>query len=191
MASAYSYFRFAYWLDWSEELAETWHEITLDSYVVDIRRVKKTKEHGYAKAVAEVCKYALKFSDLSLENTWEAFLTLKGKRLTGSFGSMYGVKIPEKLDDMPLDELPYMEMFYRFVFGERSYYDLEITKDVKPNKRNEEGWTRSFDEARRPNDLWRRYVKSWSEDVAGARARSHGTTATKLNKQAYLSIQDL
>ena len=126
------------WID-QEELAETWHEITLDSYVVDIRRVKKTKEHGYAKAVAEVCKYALKFSDLSLENTWEAFLTLKGKRLTGSFGSMYGVKIPEKLDDMPLDELPYMEMFYRFVFGERSYYDLEITKDVKPNKRNEEG----------------------------------------------------
>ena len=93
------------WID-QEELAETWHEITLDSYVVDIRRVKKTKEHGYAKAVAEVCKYALKFSDLSLENTWEAFLTLKGKRLTGSFGSMYGVKIPEKLDDMPLDELP-------------------------------------------------------------------------------------
>ena len=126
------------WID-QEELAETWHEITLDSYVVAIRRVKKTKEHAYAKAVADVCKYALKFSDLSLENTWEAFLTLKGKRLTGSFGSMYGVKIPEKLDDMPLDALPYMEMFYRFVFGERSYYDLEITKDVKPNKRNEEG----------------------------------------------------
>ena len=120
------------WID-QEELAETWHEITLDSYIVDIRRVKKTKEHGYAKAVAEVCKYALKFSDLSLENTWEAFLTLKGKRLTGSFGSMYGVKIPEKLDDMPLEELPYIEMFYRFVFGEKhSYYDLEITKDVKP-----------------------------------------------------------
>ena len=53
---------------------------------------------------------------------------------------MYGVKIPEKLDDMPLDELPYMEMLYRFVFGEkRSYYDLQVTKDVKPNKRNEEG----------------------------------------------------
>ena len=60
-------------------------------------------------------------------------MTLKGKRLTGSFGSMYGVKIPEKLDDMPLEELPYIEMFYRFVFGEKhSYYDLEITKDVKP-----------------------------------------------------------
>ena len=104
------------WID-QEELAETWHDITLDSYIVDIRRVKKTKEHGYSKAVAEVCKYALKFGDLSVENTWDAFLTLKGKRLTGSFGSMHGVKIPDKAtDDMPLEELPYLEMFYRFVF---------------------------------------------------------------------------
>ena len=53
----------------------------------------KTKEHGYAKGVAEVCKYALKFSDLSMENTFHAFLTLKGKRLTGSFGSMHGLKM--------------------------------------------------------------------------------------------------
>src|SRR5690606_1369639 len=112
---------------------ETWHDITLDSYIVAIRRVKKTKEHGYSKAVAEVCKYALKFGDLSAENTWDAFLTLKGKRLTGSFGSMHGVKIPDKAtDDMPLEELPYLEMFYRFVFDKKSYYNLEITKDVKP-----------------------------------------------------------
>ena len=62
-----------------------------------------------------------------------SLLTLKGKRLTGSFGSMHGVKIPEKLtDDMPLEELPYLEMFYRFVFDKKSYYNLEITKDVKP-----------------------------------------------------------
>ena len=80
------------WID-QEELAETWHEITYDSYIVDVRRVRKTKAEGYSKAVAEVCKYALKFSDLSTENTWHAFLSLKGKRLTGSFGSMHGVKI--------------------------------------------------------------------------------------------------
>ena len=60
-------------------------------------------------------------------------MTLKGKRLTGSFGSMYGVKLPEKLtDEMPLEELPYMEMLYRFVFGTKSYYNLEVTRDVKP-----------------------------------------------------------
>ena len=46
---------------------------------------------------------------------------------------MHGVKIPEKAtDDMPTEELPYLELLYRFVFGERSYYNLEITKDVKP-----------------------------------------------------------
>lgn len=122
------------WID-QEELAETWHEITLDSYIVDVRRVKKSKYKGYSEGVAEVCKYALKFSDLSLENTWDAFLTLKGKRLTGSFGSMHGVKIPEKaVDEMPLEDLPYMEMLYRFVFDKKSYYNLEITKDVKPNQ---------------------------------------------------------
>lgn len=120
------------WID-QEELAETWHEITLDSYIVDVRRVKRSKDKGYSEGVAEVCKYALKFSDLSLENTWDAFLTLKGKRLTGSFGSMHGVKIPEKaVDEMPLEDLPYMEMLYRFVFDKKSYYNLEMTKDVKP-----------------------------------------------------------
>ena len=81
-------------------MAETWHEITYDSYIVDVRRVRKTKAEGYSKAVAEVCKYALKFSDLSTENTWQAFLSLKGKRLTGSFGSMHGVKIPDTATQM-------------------------------------------------------------------------------------------
>ena len=48
---------------------------------------------------------------------------------------MHGVKIPEKAtDDLPKEELPYLELLYRFVFGERSYYNLEITKDVKPRE---------------------------------------------------------
>ena len=121
------------WID-QEELAETWHDITHDSYIVDVRRVRKTKEHGYSKAVAEVCKYALKFSDLSLENTWEAFLVLKGKRLTGSFGSMHGIKIPDTAtpDEMPKEELPYLAMLYHFVFGKISYYDLVTTRHVEP-----------------------------------------------------------
>ena len=38
---------------------------------------KKEKGHGYSKAAAEVCKYALKFGDLSVEKTWEAFKVLK------------------------------------------------------------------------------------------------------------------
>ena len=32
--------------------------------------------------------------------------------MTGSFGSLHGVKIPEKLtDDMPLEELPILKCF--------------------------------------------------------------------------------
>ncbi len=121
------------WID-QEQLSETWHEITGDSFVVDVRRVKKSKEFGYAKAAAEVCKYALKFGDLTVEKTWEAFKILKGKRLSGAFGSLYGVKIPENLaDEMPDDQdLPYLEMLYKFVFGKHSYYDLVMTRQVEP-----------------------------------------------------------
>ena len=121
------------WID-QQEFSEYWHSITGDSMVVDVRRVKKEKGHGYSKAAAEVCKYALKFGDLSVENTWEAFKVLKGKRLTGSFGLLWGVKIPENLaDEMPYDQdLPYLEMLYKFVSGKQSYYDLASTRHVEP-----------------------------------------------------------
>jgi len=125
------------WID-QEELRETWHEITGDSFIVDVRRVKKEKGLGYSNGVREVFKYALKFSELSVENTWEAFKTLKGKRLTGSFGILHGVKIPENLaDDMPDEkDLPYLEMLYKFVFGKQSYYDLQMTRHVEPHSKD-------------------------------------------------------
>ena len=96
---------------------------------------RKKKGHGYSKAAAEVCKYALKFGDLSVEKTWEAFKVLKGKRLTGSFGLLWGVKIPDTMtDDMPEGDLPYLEMLYKFVFGKHSYYDLVMTRQVEPKE---------------------------------------------------------
>ncbi|MBV6620809.1 replication protein, partial [Acinetobacter baumannii] len=68
------------WID-QDELSQYWQSITGDSMVVDIRRDKKQKDLGYSGAADEVCKYALKFGDLSVEKTWEAFKVLKGKRL--------------------------------------------------------------------------------------------------------------
>lgn len=133
------------WID-QETLSETWHEITGDSFIVDIRRVKKDKEYGYSKAAAEVCKYALKFGDLSVEQTWEAFKVLKGARkvglrLSGAFGSLYGVKIPEKMtDDLPLDDLPHIEMLYKYIHGSKrrnSYYDLTAIRHVHPEPKDE------------------------------------------------------
>jgi len=99
------------WID-QQEFSEYWHSLTGDSMVVDVRRAKKEKGHGYSKAAAEVCKYALKFGDLSVEKTWEAFKVLKGKRLTGSFG------------------------LYKFVFGKQSYYDLTMTRHVEPHSKD-------------------------------------------------------
>ena len=149
---------------------------------------EKEKGHGYSKAAAEVCKYALKFGDLSVEKTWEAFKVLKGKRLTGSFGLLWGVKIPETMtDDMPDDEtLPYMEMLYKFVYGKKSHYDLAITRMVEPKARER------AEEKEATTTTYERDIAGGSittmEDVAGARARSHGTSATRTKKTSLESF---
>ena len=109
--------------------------------IVDIRRVRKHKQLGYGKAIAEVCKYALKFGDLSVEKTWEAYMVLKadrkvGLRLSGSFGLLRGVKMDDEAttDDDLQEDLPYLEMLYKFVFGKHSYYDLVMTRQVEPKE---------------------------------------------------------
>ena len=144
------------WID-QESLSQTWHEITGDSMIVDIRRVRKHKQLGYGKAIAEVCKYALKFGDLSVEKTWEAYMVLKGDRkvglrLSGSFGLLRGVKMDDEAttDDDLQEDLPYLEMLYKFVFGKHSYYDLVMTRMVEPQAKidrmsEEEGTTDRHD----------------------------------------------
>ena len=121
------------WID-RDRLIQEWQQVTGDSKIVDVRRVKKDPEYGYGKAFAEVCKYALKFSDLSYGKTWDAFKALKGQRLSGSFGSLWGVQLPEGIEDEPLadDELPYLEMLYQF--KKNAGYDLTLIRmvDAKP-----------------------------------------------------------
>ena len=45
-----------------------------------------------------------------------------------------GCQIPENLaDEMPDDQdLPYLEMLYKFVYGKNSHYDLAMTRIVEP-----------------------------------------------------------
>lgn len=114
-----------------DALINEWQSVTGDSHIVDIRMVKKDKELGYGKAFAEVFKYCLKFSDLSLGDTWEGFKGLRGNRLTGAIGSLYGVKIPEGAEDEQLnrDDLPYLELLYRF--KNNAGYDLAHTRHVE------------------------------------------------------------
>ena len=141
MASAYSHVCTGGQLDWSARICGILAKPHW--WFLHCRRSQGEKEKGsgYAGAAAEVCKYALKFGDLSVEKTWEAFKILKGRRLTGSFGLLWGVKIPEEAtDELPDDQsLPYLEMLYKFNYAKQSYYDLVVTRNVEPKAKAELG----------------------------------------------------
>lgn len=96
-----------------EALSAEWKGITGDSFIVDCRPITGDPAEGFM----EVFKYAVKFSDLSLADNWEAAQVLKGKRLLNSFGLFRGVIVPECLLDEPLDDLPYWDRFYRYING--------------------------------------------------------------------------
>lgn len=96
-----------------EFLAGEWLEETGDSYIVDV--CPMVNEIG---GFIEVFKYALKFSDLSLEDNWQGCNVLRGRRMIGSFGLFRGVVIPDDLMDAEFfEDLPYIEYIYRFLYG--------------------------------------------------------------------------
>ena len=92
--------------------SKEWHDLTGDSFIVDVRPL-----HDPVEGFLEVCKYALKFSDLDLADNWHAYEVMSGQRLIDSHGLFRGVEIPESLLDVPLDDLPYVELLYRYIIG--------------------------------------------------------------------------
>lgn len=100
-----------------DDLAAEWHNITGDSYIVDVRPIN---QEDPAEGFMEVFKYAVKFSDQPPEDTLHAWLTLKGKRLLASAGEFRGVEMPEDLmdDETALKDLPFVTLFYRFLQGQ-------------------------------------------------------------------------
>lgn len=107
-------------------LKREWAEITGDSHVLRIDPARNPEDP--AQDFLEVCKYALKFGDLTPEQNLDAYESLHGRRLIVSFGVFWGVKIPEQLTDDPLDGLPYFDMVYNFVAG--SGYNLTGLTEV-------------------------------------------------------------
>lgn len=98
----------------SEKLSQQWFALTGDSYIVDIR---ECYGDSMVEAFLEVFKYALKFSDMSFSDNWEAYQTLKGKRLIDSFGCLKGIEVSENLLDDEIENEPYLLMLYRFFYG--------------------------------------------------------------------------
>lgn len=103
----------------AERLSRDWHQITGDSFIVDVRPISQDDP---ASGFVEVFKYAVKFSDQGPADTVHAWETLAGKRLLGSAGCFRGVDIPEDLTDDPGDYLglPYVDLLYRYLSGRYS-----------------------------------------------------------------------
>ena len=97
-----------------QQLSAEWHNITGDSFIVDVRPISQDDP---ASGFVEVFKYAVKFSDQPPEDTVHAWQTLAGKRLLGSAGCFRGVEVPEGLldDSEGFEGLPYIQLFYRYL----------------------------------------------------------------------------
>lgn len=113
----------------ARKISEEWLALTGDSFIVDVRPLKSREvQNSLVAGFIEVFKYALKFSDMSIEDTFHAFTVLQRKRLIGSFGFLRGVVVPDELTDEDLEgDLPYVELFYKYADGN---YDLLGVNEV-------------------------------------------------------------
>lgn len=165
-----------------EGIVSDWKQITGDSFIIDVRRIVESAMPGPGEdisgtrleALVEVFKYALKFNQInkdsepdSKENVWiqvEAYEVLKGRRMVGSFGSLWGVKIPENLNDSPLTdaELPFVDLVYQYsgvTFG----YELTTHGEVQvaiqmPSKHHEKDLLKKITHTHRGEEKWKHKV---------------------------------
>lgn len=111
------------WLCYEEpdqdKLSEQWQNWTQDSFIVDVRPF--ADDNDLVSGFCEVFKYAIKFSELPLEENWEAANVLAGQRLVDNFGVLRGVEVPEDLNDELINDLPYVELIYQFMGGKVGY----------------------------------------------------------------------
>lgn len=111
----------------AKALSEQWKRITGDSFIVDVRPFHD--QDDTLSGFLEVFKYAVKFSDLPLADNWQGYQALHGKRLIASFGLFRGIDVPADLTDEPLDDLPFIELLYKFAHG--IGYNLAAASDSK------------------------------------------------------------
>lgn len=132
------------------QLAADWQAATGDSYIVHAVRIdadgpgrasdtSAAASNPLVAALCEVLKYAVKFGDLELSDNLHAYRVLKGERLARAYGCFWGLQVPERLDDDPLDG-PYLEWLFRYI-GSRGYSldGMHSSDTVTPEKAKHDG----------------------------------------------------
>jgi len=118
------------WEDLEASLRAEWKSITGDSFECDVTPIDLADP---SSAFSEICKYALKLSDLANELLVEAFGVLHGQRLRETYGQFRGIEIPEELTDADLDG-PFRELVARFT-GARGEGRYDVSDLVPPPRR--------------------------------------------------------
>ena len=147
----------------AERLSREWHQITGDSFIVDVRPISQDDP---VSGFIEVFKYAVKFSDQEPADTVHAWETLRGKRLLASAGCFRGVEVPDELTDdcADVEGLPFMDMLYRFTRA--AGYSLELVtkgqeRPKEPRKQGREAYP--LTEERR--GLYERFRRLYLEEL--------------------------
>lgn len=124
-------------LELKEGLISDWKEITGDSFIVDVRLVDDEK--GFMAALVETFKYALKLNDLDPEIQVECYQYLKGRRLLGSLGLLFGIKLPEDLNDELLpEEEKWIDIVYQYSGVTFGYQEISRGGAHLPENFNEQ-----------------------------------------------------
>lgn len=113
-----------YWPDAGldgRQLSREWHELTGDSYIVDVRRIRANEvvegsrrlglsevsdldvKDGVSADLLEVFKYAVKFGENQARDQVDGWLVLAGRRLVFSFGRLWGVQVDGRLTEDPAE----------------------------------------------------------------------------------------
>ncbi len=118
-----------------DDLVKDWKEITGDSFVIDTRLIEDKDDK--LSALVETFKYAVKASELGLEEQITAYMVLRGRRLIGSMGALFGVKLPVNLnDDLLPGEEPYIDIVYQYGGSMLGYQEVDTTNLLKDEKNN-------------------------------------------------------
>ena len=144
-------------------LVQDWQDITGDSKIVDVRKIEN--EEDQISALVETFKYALKFSEMDVETQVACYLVLKSRRMIGSMGALFGVKLPDNLNDELLPgEEKYVDLVYQYSglnFGYQLTTQGEVGFEVKNLQRRH---SRRRKESNEPQVKYAGAVKEWLAD---------------------------